>query len=168
MKKFLILIGMIFVVFVAVMNLLSSYLHPLTVSTSLRREGVLYELKTDRLAYRRQQPIQVRLLVKNEGGTPIVFKFPTTQQYNFKVMKEYDFLFFRFNLDIWSSSYGRKYQQTATKLVIPPNETRIFSDVWSQRNAKGEFVPSGRYLIVAYLTTEGEKTELILRTKTSR
>lgn len=165
LKVVLLLLGIV-VLWIFLMNYLSTYVHrPKDTDTHRVAGGLDYELRIDKSTYGVGQPIRLRLIVRNVSPDAVVLHFPSTQRYNFAVKRDLDFIFFHFPVDVWQSSYGRISHPVKNTLVLKPHEEKIFEEVWNQKDARGKQVSPGRFIISAWLTISGEKTILELPTR---
>lgn len=169
--KFAVFLAFILLAFVIFMNILAIRLNPLTSSNSVlsTKQDLEITVSTDKTTYKRSESMLLQLSVTNRTGKTVFLEFPSSQQYNFIVKREFDLMFFKSYLEIWQSSYKNIVKGVPSKLAIPPHNTKLFKDIWKLEDARGSNVPPGRYVIFGVLpATGGYKTELRLRTQTTK
>lgn len=123
-------------------------------SAQERPAGLRLVLSADRTVYARGEPVELTLAVTNPGPTPITLTAPSSQRYDFTVLKD--------GAAIWRWSAGRMFLTVLTDLTIPPGETRAFTETWDQRDQSGQPVGPGEYVVVGTLIG-GERVGLTLQ-----
>ncbi len=108
-----------------------------------RQTGLRLVLSADRTVYARGEPVELTLSVTNPGPTPITLTAPSSQRYDFTVLKD--------GTEVWRWSAGRMFLTVLTDLTIPPGETRAFTETWDQRDQSGRPVSPGEYVVVGVL-----------------
>jgi hypothetical protein len=101
------------------------------------------ELRTDRAVYAVGEPVELTLAATNPGLGAIAVLSPSSQLYDFTVLKE--------GAEVWRWSAGRMFLAVLTPLTIPPGRTRAFTETWDQRDRNGRPVPPGEYVAVGIL-----------------
>lgn len=170
-KQFFLLLVVVLIMFVVSMNMLSQHLTPLSSSNSAvsPKQDLEIAIKTDKTVYKRNESMQLQLVVINRTDKNIILEFPSSIQYNFIVKREFDFVAFKYSLDVWQSSYAKPLKANTTTLAIPPRQTKFFKEVWNLTDARGGQVAPGRYVILGILpATGGYKTELQIRTQATK
>jgi hypothetical protein len=101
------------------------------------------ELRVNRAVYACGEPIELTLAVTNAGPAPVVLVVPSSQLYDFAVLKN--------DVEVWRWSAGGMFLTVLTPLQIPPGQTREFTESWDQRDRDGRQVGSGDYLVIGIL-----------------
>ena len=101
------------------------------------------ELGADRTVYATGEPVRLTLAVTNAGPAPVTFTAPSSQLYDFTVLKD--------GTEVWRWSAGRMFLTVLTDLTIQPGETRAFTEAWDQRDQEGRPAGPGEYVIVGIL-----------------
>lgn len=109
-------------------------------------------LSADRAVYARGEPVRLTLAVTNPGPAPVTLTAPTSQLYDFIVLKD--------GVEVWRWSAGRMFLTVLTELTIAPGETRAFSEVWDQQDREGRPVGPGEHVVLGVLTG-GEQVGLV-------
>lgn len=112
-------------------------------SAQERQTDLELVLSADRTVYAPGEPVELTLAVANPGSTSLTLTAPSSQRYDFTVLKD--------AAEIWRWSAGRMFLTVLTDLTIPPGETRAFTEVWDQRDLNGNPVGPGEYLVVGTL-----------------
>src|SRR3989442_3009195 len=103
--------------------------------------GVQIELRLNKVAYTVGEPVEITLTLSNPAMSVAKFQFPTGQMYDFIVSRDGQF--------VWQWSLGRAFTQAFTALILAPRESKVFTERWDQRDARGRAVPPGEHEIVA-------------------
>lgn len=103
-------------------------------------------LSTDRSVYARGEPVRLTLAVTNPGPDPVTLTAPSSQLYDFAVLRD--------GTEVWRWSAGRMFLTVLTDLTIPAGDTRVFAEVWSQRDLNGRPVGPGEYVVVGTLIAD--------------
>ncbi|NLC57826.1 MAG: hypothetical protein GX774_13400 [Armatimonadetes bacterium] len=111
------------------------------------RQSLAVDLRTDQQTYAPGTPIELTLRLENQGDQPVRLQMSSGQQYDFLVLRD--------GQEVWRWSQGRSFIQTLTSLVLAPEETRSFTVTWDQRDAQGNPVPPGQYILVGRITHTG-------------
>lgn len=104
--------------------------------------AVRVSLELSKSAFRTGEPVDIRLTIVNPGAAAAAFEFPTSQVYDFAVLRDGE--------RIWQWSAGRAFAQVITRVTIGPGESRTYSARWDQRDALGRPAPPGRYELLAF------------------
>src|SRR2546428_14145174 len=132
------------VVILAASLLLTPAMAGLTASATVR--GGQIELRLNKDAYTAGEPVQITLTLHNPATTAVKFQFPTGQMYDFIVSRNGHF--------IWRWSLGRAFTQAFTALILAPGESKVFTERWDQRDARGRVVSPGEHEMVAAFLAE--------------
>lgn len=97
-------------------------------------------LRSDRAEYFLGQPVQLELTLTNLGRIPISVSVPTSQLYDFAVLRD--------GREVWRWSAGRVFPMEVTEIVLAPGQTGSYKAAWDQRDAQGRSVVAGRYVAV--------------------
>lgn len=73
------------------------------------------------------RPVEFTLTIKNSGGTPVAFAFPTTQRYDVVVWNDDC-------VEVWRWSRGRVFAQVLTSLSVPAGGTTRYHVLWDRRD----------------------------------
>lgn len=101
------------------------------------------ELRADRTVYSTGEPVRLTFAVTNPGPAPVTFTAPSSQLYDFAVLKG--------GTEVWRWSAGRMFLTVLTDLTVPPGETRAFTETWDQRDRDGRPVGPGEYVVVGVI-----------------
>ncbi|MEQ8225390.1 MAG: BsuPI-related putative proteinase inhibitor [Candidatus Eremiobacterota bacterium] len=82
------------------------------------------------------------------------------------IRQQVNFVFFSYGMDVWKSSYGKRYEEKENQIVLKKGQKKTFQTAWKQVNAKGELVNPGKYVISAALLTKNKQPLLQLRMNT--
>ncbi len=107
------------------------------------RGALRLDLRADRAVYAVGEPITLTLAVTNPGADPVTLTAPSSQLYDFIVLRE--------GREIWRWSAGQMFLTVLTPLTIAPGQTRAFTETWDQRDRNGQPVTPGDYVIVGEL-----------------
>ena len=127
----------------------------LVVGTAFAGEGpaaLRLDLRADRPIYAVGQPVQLTLAVTNPGLAPISLTAPSSQLYDFAVLRD--------GSEVWRWSADKMFLTVLTQLTISPGETRTFTERWDQRDRDGRPVDPGHYEVLGILTG-GEQVGLV-------
>src|SRR2546425_6176634 len=127
-----------FVIVVASLLLTPAVAGPIAPATV---RGVQIELRLNKATYAAREPIEITLTLSNPGTSAVKFQFSTGQMYDFIVSRDGQF--------VWQWSLGRAFTQAFTALILAPRESKVFTERWDQRDARGRAVPPGEHEIVA-------------------
>lgn len=157
-------------------NLVAYYLMPgdrisakLTIRTNVGREYHLLEdmtrvparpprkdvamrsidLRTDKSAYKPEEPIRFELVVTNTSSQAVNYMFSSGQQFDFWVTRD--------NKEVWRWSKGRMFTQEIKFLNLSPGESKTFSAQWDQKDDAGAVVPVGKFVAHGQLTTMDDR-----------
>ncbi len=114
--------------------------------TALAGEGAAalrLDLQTDHAVYAVGQPVELTLAITNSGPDPISITAPSSQLYDFIVLKE--------GREVWRWSADKMFLTVVTRLTIFSGETRAFTERWDQRDRDGRLVTPGNYRVVGIL-----------------
>lgn len=127
---------------------------PLTNFATRLVGNILYVLSTDRMLYRRDQPVRITLIKTNIGAQPITLTYRTAQRFDFFVRRG------RTGPVIWQWSADRVFAQVIERIVLQPSQSQVFRAVWDQRGNDGLHVGTGIFTIT------GENVAEELRSRT--
>lgn len=99
--------------------------------------------KTDRDVYQSGQGVVMKLIVANKGDESIKLTFPSSQIYDFMVIKG--------GKEIWRWSQDKMFAMMLTEVTLSPGEKREYKEVWDQKDGKGKIVRPGEYEIVGLI-----------------
>lgn len=100
-------------------------------------------LQTNKLDYRKNEPIAVSLLLSNQSNS--------NQTLRFSSGKKYDLILTRYNREIWRLSDNMNYHQAISYEVIKEGDYRLFTSLIEP--GKYRYLPSGNYTLIAEITT---------------
>ncbi len=144
---FTITLVVIVAVFFAVLNYFLSLQHPPTSSVELTVENLRFSLEMPQTLYHEGQPVPLKLSVKNIGTKDVTLKYSQALEYDFVVQKDLNLIFSSVPLDIWRFSTTHPVPGGPHDRVLKPQQSRSYETKWTQVNARGESVGTGRYLI---------------------
>ena len=125
-----------------------------SLSAALAGEGSValrLDLRADKGVYALGEPVELTLAVTNPGPDPVSLTAPSSQLYDFAVLKE--------GREVWRWSADKMFLTVLTRLTISPGETRAFTEPWDQRDRDGRPVSPGDYIVIGVLIG-GEKMGL--------
>lgn len=105
-------------------------------------------LRTDKAVYQLEEPIVITLSLTNKGLKPINLTFPSAQRYDFIVRKDKE--------EIWQWSQSKMFATMLTELLLQPNQSLVYKEIWNQKDNEGEYVLPGTYEIIDILKTYPE------------
>ena len=105
-------------------------------------------LETEKAIYQSEEPIVITLTLANKGLKPMEITFPSAQKYDFIVKKDKE--------EIWRWSQDKMFAMMLTKLVLQPNQSFTYKEIWTQEDDEGGYVLPGTYEIIGILKTHPE------------
>jgi len=96
-------------------------------------------LTTDETNYQAGQPIQLYLVLENEGPEPLTLEFSSSQRYDFEIRNAEDELVWR-----WSDEMGFA-QMLGSETVEPGGELHYEEEIT-------QTLDSGSYRVIGYIT----------------
>ncbi len=124
---------------------------PLT-NFSIRQVGsLLYVLSTDRMLYRRNQPVRITLVKTNISDRTVLLTYSTTQRFDFYVRRG------SAGRILWQWSADRAFGQVFETITLQPGQSQVFRATWNQRTNQGVHVGTGVF------TVQGENVAQQLR-----
>ncbi|MBS4025749.1 MAG: LysM peptidoglycan-binding domain-containing protein [Clostridia bacterium] len=115
---------------------------PLTNFATRLVGNILYVLSTDRMLYRRGQPVTITLVKTNIGSQPITLTYRTAQRFDFFVRRS------RTGPIIWQLSADQFFAQVIESVVLQPGQSQIFRVVWDQITNDGLSVGTGIFTVI--------------------
>ncbi len=106
----------------------------------VERQGVELTLSVDREVYLVGEPVQMELVVRNPASGPVTLQFPSSQRYDFLVLREDGRL-------VWRWSHDKVFAQVLGSLTLDPGEERRYRERWDQTDNEGRPVSPGRYWV---------------------
>lgn len=103
--------------------------------------GLLYVLSTDRMLYRRNQPVRITLVKTNVADVPIALRYPTAQRFDFYVRRS------TAGRVLWQWSGDRVFAQVVERITLQPEQSQVFRATWDQRTNEGELVGTGVFTV---------------------
>ncbi len=82
--------------------------------------------------------VDFTLTMKNTGGVPVTFTFPTAQRYDVVIWNDDC-------VEVWHWSRGRMFAQVITSLGVPAGDGTVFRILWDRRDQAGHPVRVGAY-----------------------
>ena len=122
--------------------------------------GVQIELRLNKATYAAREPIEITLTLSNPGTSAVKFQFSTGQMYDFILSRDGQF--------VWQWSLGRAFTQAFTALILAPRESKVFTERWDQRDARGRAVSPGEYEMVAVFPVGDVEVAVPARPETLR
>jgi len=102
-------------------------------------------VKCEKPGYGLGERVVIHYSIRNDGCSPLVYKFPTTKQFDVWITRGDSEELFRL-------SKNRLYAQVLTSICLAPGETKTFRAEWDQKDSKGNQVGPGTYTVCAQLT----------------
>lgn len=109
-------------------------------TAQVQRGDLVLTLGVDRQTYALGEPVHMALEVRNAGSGLLTFQFPTSQRYDFLVVRED-------GVPVWQWSRDKAFAQVLGTLVLAPGEVRVYRERWDQRDDEGRPVPPGWYVV---------------------
>ena len=101
--------------------------------------AVSLTLRSDRSEYASGQPVALVLEMINRGAVPVSMATPTSQLYDFTVVRE--------GTEVWRWSEGKLFTAQITEVVLGPGQTGQYKAVWDGKGKDGRPAPPGRYTV---------------------
>src|SRR2546428_8990224 len=121
---------------------------------------VQIELRLNKAVYTSKEPVEITLALNNPTTSAVKFQFPTGQMFDFIVSRDGQF--------VWQWSLGRAFTQAFTALILAPRESKVFTERWDQRDARGRAVSPGEYEMVAVFPVGDVEVAVPARPETLR
>jgi hypothetical protein len=95
--------------------------------------------------------VELRLAITDASPLPATLQFATSLQCEFITRRVESFLggLFVLPLDVWRSSYFHNISHVPTQISFQPGETRVFTALWTFRQAGDAGAPAGDYRLIA-------------------
>lgn len=116
-----------------------------------RQSGIPFSFFADLVAG--PEKAEFELVLRNDGGTPLAFEFPTSQKYEITV---YDASKQR----VYQYSEGKAFAQAFETLKLKPQQSIRWKESWDYYK-NGERVEPGKYTVAAKLKAVGVNTKPI-------
>lgn len=136
-------------------------LHPMGTGSAhhLKVKALDVTLEADGNVYPSGQGVVMRMVVANKGDEAIKLTFPSSQIYDFIVIKG--------GKEIWRWSQDKMFALMLTEIAFAPGEKREYREVWDQRDSKGNLVKPGEYEIVGLIVQRdsplSQKARIIIK-----
>lgn len=124
---------------------------------------LLFRLEMEQEKYHFGEPVKLRMKIQNTSNKPVTLNFPYSEEVDFWVYREDDWLFFKFPTLIWKYSKYKNSVAQPHKITLQPKEVKIFSGVWPQAYQNGKRVPPGIYRIVCKVEANDFAISMTLR-----
>jgi hypothetical protein len=108
-------------------------------------------IRTDKQMYRPDETVIITLMWINESDEQREYTFNNSQRFDILIEQE--------GQKVWQWSDRRLFSQMNSTLRIAPGDSRMFKAEWNQVDATGHKVPSGNYLIRAWIVRTEERGE---------
>ncbi len=109
--------------------------------------GLRPELRLTPERVRRDESVTLTLELQNPGEQPVNLLFSSGQKYDFEA--------WRGNRLVWRWSQGRVFTQALVRQTLDSGQTLTWEERWDLRNADGQRLPAGEYVIRAYPVLQG-------------
>ncbi len=96
-------------------------------------DGLLYVLATDRIRYRRGEPVSINLFKVNISNIPKPLFYTTGQRFEFEAVRADGTV-------VWRWSRDRVFIQQAVVITLRPGQSQVFRAAWDQRDQQGNLV----------------------------
>jgi uncharacterized protein (DUF58 family) len=118
---------------------------PLTVD---RQAGRLrLELSISKPVYVVGEPVEARLVARNEGDVPLRVQFGSAQRFDLIVRRR--------GALVWRWSHDKAFAQVVREVTLRPGESLAFSAPWGQVDLQGRRAEPGEYEIVGAFLGRG-------------
>jgi hypothetical protein len=107
------------------------------------------EIATDQTTYTEGQPVRIELVIRNTGTEPVMYQFSSGQKYDFWAEKD--------GVEVWRWSKGKMFTQALTSTTVAPGREISFAETWDQLDNDGNAVAVGECVVMAQLTTMGDR-----------
>jgi hypothetical protein len=105
-------------------------------------------VKCEKPSYNLGDKVVCQYSILNDGGTPLIYDFPSAKQFDLWVTRGD-------SVELFRLSRNRVYAQIATRITLNAGETKTFCAEWNQKDPKGDQVGPGAYTVRAQLTPSG-------------
>jgi len=170
-KEVLFFFGLLFLVlavFIGAVRYMAVRSSPLKTNADTEVKDLHFSLKMDNAVYRADEPVILKLGVRNVGEKPVVIEFPSSLESDFVVERERDFFFFKVPFEVWRYSAQGGEVDNPHKIAIKAGEEKIFQAKWNQNDFNGKQVQPGKYRITGIMNTKNFKISLQLRGETEK
>jgi len=103
--------------------------------------GLEYHMQTDKSVYKLGEKVEMLYRVTNLRDEDVKFIFPQSPEWNFWVEKDGEVIWMAVNT----------WWDTATLLMLAPNDSDDYSCVWDMRDNKNNLVNAGKYSAIGGL-----------------
>jgi hypothetical protein len=104
------------------------------------------QLRTNRGSYARGQVVQMAFEVHDLTKKPIIYDFPTAQQFDVTVTDAQGNI-------VWDWAKQHVFASTLTALQLKPGQEKTYRLIWDGRDQQGHLVPPGSYTLNARMTS---------------
>lgn len=111
---------------------------------SVNYDGIEYYMATDQSEYSVDDSVHMMYKITNLSDTPISFIFPSTQRYDFFIMRNDTF--------IWSWSWGQGFMPMMGQILLNPGDSTFATASWSDQVYPGLYEVTGYYTYDNYDT----------------
>jgi hypothetical protein len=118
-------------------------------------------VRTDKTVYKPGETVLITMTLHNQLGTSQEYLFTSAQRYDVMIKRDGEIVY------RWSED--RLFAQVITKLVIAPEDSRVFKAEWNLVNNHGEKVPPGIYTIYGgIVNAAGERGSTVIELRSFR
>ena len=103
-------------------------------------------LQTDQAVYRLGERVVLTLTVTNRGAQPLQLRFPSAQVYDFAVQRGGE--------EVWRWSRDHMFAAVLTEVLLPPGQSRSYTETWDQTDPQGRPVLPGIYQVEGWLVKQ--------------
>jgi hypothetical protein len=126
---------------------------------------VTFTVTTDKKTYKSDEPIRIKMVVKNSSQETVNLEFSSTQKYDIEIRQGKA----RTGAKVWQWARGKMFGQIVTSLALAPSKTITFTDTFDpstklskppslvkpESQLKPQPLAPGIYLVLGTLTTMG-------------
>lgn len=100
-----------------------------------------YNTLVSKATYTPVEPVEMRLMVRNETAEPVTLIFPSSQRFDFIVRGRAG--------EVWRWSHGKRFLDVVQTVSLGSRQTLEYVVSWDQRDSNGRPVRPGAYEVVA-------------------
>jgi len=104
-------------------------------------KNILVEIRTNKSKYAAGEEVKLSTTVTNKSSTPAELVFPSTQRYDFTVLRE--------GKEVWRWSNDKTFAMILESLLLKPDEKQTYRETWKPKDAA-----TGEYKAIGTVTSQ--------------